>query len=206
MLTDEFWAGHHSEGHRSPRDIQGLHCRPLSPGLQDAPISVQVSSSSNAMSQGHLGTPNTSGATSCLGWRVLIHSVPNPTQPCRSPRKGPGKLHCQTHKSGPNEHPWIPRTVEWPRRRWGGNRGRAMHHQWLVYVLVVQCKITFVLNVRSIGVGLRLSDKIMQRFGVVRAKPVTAESSLIHPDWRKIFQVDSCLDSGGISLLFHNIF
>lgn len=47
---------------------------------------------------------------------------------------------------------------------------------------VVSGKITFLLSVRSIRVGFRLSDKIMQRFGAVRAKPVTAETSLIHPD------------------------
>lgn len=110
---------HHLEGHRSPRGTQGLHTKPLPLGLQDAPVNVQVSSGSDVMSQGRWGTPNTSCATPCMGWRVLIHPVPNPIQPCKTFRKGPGKLHCQSHKSRPNKDPWITGIVEWPRSKVG---------------------------------------------------------------------------------------
>lgn len=158
------------------------------------------------MSQGHWGLTNTSSASSCFEWKVLIWTALTLTQLCRSFRKGPGKQTCQTQKSRANEDPWIPGIVEWLRSKAGRGLGRAIHHQSLVHVLLLQFKITFLLNIRSIRVGFKLSDKITQRFGAIRAKPVTAESSLIHPDWMKILRVDSCLASGGISLLFHYYF
>lgn len=57
--------------------------------------------------------------------------------------------------------------------------------QWLARILVVQGKITFLLNIKPITTGFKLSDKITQIFCVIRLKPIIVESSLIHPDRRK---------------------